>query len=64
MPTCRKCRAEIHWIVTSGGKKMPIDAYPPRDKKWVKVETASGVMEVVPHFATCPFAKEFKRKKD
>ena len=63
MKFCKKCRAEIHWIVTSAGKKMPIDSWPPPDKKRIKVKTTSGEMEVVPHFATCPYANDFKGKR-
>ena len=63
MPFCKKCNAKIDWIVTSAGRKMPIDAFPAKNKKRVAVETASGPVDVVPHFATCPFAGEFKRKE-
>jgi hypothetical protein len=28
MPKCKSCGAEILWVTTSSGKKMPIDAAP------------------------------------
>lgn len=28
MPKCRKCGADIRWIMTKGGKKMPCDITP------------------------------------
>lgn len=34
MNTCKGCGAEIIWIKTSAGKKMPIDAEP----VWIKLE--------------------------
>ena len=64
MAICKKCRKEIGWITTKGGKRMPIDMYPPVGKKSIKIETAAGAMvDAVPHFATCPYAGDFRGKK-
>lgn len=41
---CRSCRAEVMWVTTAAGKRMPID----RDG--------------TSHFATCPDAKDWRRK--
>ena len=30
---CRKCDAEIYWIRTKGGRRMPVDAEPVRIKQ-------------------------------
>jgi hypothetical protein len=32
---CRGCGAEIIWTITSGGKKMPVDAEPDPDGMFV-----------------------------
>ncbi len=31
MSTCRSCRARVLWVVTDGGKRMPVDADPVPD---------------------------------
>ena len=45
---CGKCGAEIFWAKTKNNKFMP-------------VEFSFG--EWASHFASCPFAKNFKKKK-
>jgi hypothetical protein len=57
MATCRSCGAEIVWLTTSGGKRLPVNA-----------ETASpGDTEFEPrsghiaHVADCPQADLWKK---
>lgn len=50
------CGAEIVWLTTKQNKKMPVDA--------ASVERDDDFYEPgrhVPHWSTCPNAKEFKR---
>lgn len=61
MPKCKKCGAEIDFIKTPVGRLMPIDVAPPENKRRVTVETSEGPKQVVPHWATCPYAHEFRR---
>lgn len=48
--TCSKCNAQIFWILTANNKKMPVN--------WMEDPN-----ERESHFATCPFASQFRRKK-
>jgi hypothetical protein len=65
MAKCNSCRAEIRWVTSQGGKKMPIDAEPVSDGN---LEIRDGVARVLTkaelsmlpdgpryksHFATC-----------
>lgn len=58
---CRaeSCRAQIFWIETAAGKKLPIDCAPKHGGS-PPSETRSGAG--VPHFSTCPEADRFRRK--
>jgi len=62
MPKCKGCGQEIKWVEMATGKKMPLDHKPLQ-----MVQVKDGIGEVIPvympHFATCPNAKEFRRKK-
>ena len=84
---CRSCGANIAWITTLSGKRMPCDAferayYASEDGKDTvvlptgetvrcilpksdSIEMMSGAngMGYVPHWATCPHAKEWKGGK-
>ena len=68
MTRCKGCGAEIRWIKTAAGKNMPLDFQPVRfyvnmknlvddEDRW---EVINGHQA---HWATCPNATEFKRKK-
>lgn len=63
MAKCNACGAEIRFVVTKGGRFIPLDVNPPADISKVKIETAEGPIEAVPHWATCPFADKFKSKQ-
>ena len=48
--TCSKCGAPIIWIKTERGKWMPAD------------EGLPTGMARTPHWATCPYADDFRRR--
>lgn len=55
---CRSCGAPIVWFKTSAGKKIPVDA--------ATVEPEDQQLQLprhVSHFATCPDADKFRRKR-
>lgn len=49
-----RCKAEIVWIVTNAGKRMPLDL------KSV-VRGPAGVDRAESHFAHCPYARHVRR---
>jgi hypothetical protein len=55
---CRKCNAPIVFILTAKGRRMPIDAatFKVGDKVFDHTRHMS-------HFATCPYAEQFRRRK-
>lgn len=55
---CRSCNAEVYWIQTATGKKMPVDAA-------VDGGVAPGLHpgQGVSHFATCPHADQHRRPR-
>lgn len=46
--SCRGCGAPIDWFITPANKRMPMNPEPAEDGS------------AVPHWATCPRAKDFK----
>ena len=71
---CRSCGADIIFITTENGRKMPCDAAAVDCQDNIKVlkasivrPTQSGLVPLVdgkgytPHWATCPFANEHRR---
>lgn len=61
---CKGCGAEIRWVISENGKRMPLDAKP--EKRFViLVDSYHEVVRLedtyVSHFATCPKAKEFRK---
>jgi hypothetical protein len=65
---CRGCGALVHWVRTVHGRYMPVD-FGRADGGTIRV--SGGTAHVVgplygrrtSHFATCPAAAEFRRKK-
>jgi hypothetical protein len=57
---CRSCEAPIYWIVTTAGKRMPVDCeaneecHPPTDH---------GPGLGLSHFATCPQGNTWRRER-
>jgi hypothetical protein len=69
---CRSCGAPIIWAKTKNDKTIPLDATPTADGNLLLVDGVARAPEVtddVPflqyksHFATCPDAESFRRKK-
>ena len=65
---CKACQKEIVFLGTRSGKTMPVDvdSLPPVDKRSitenipVEFDAKRGHIS---HFATCPEANSFRRKK-
>jgi hypothetical protein len=61
---CRSCKAPIVWMLTSNGKKMPVDANSviARDEPAFArfYEPKAGHIS---HFATCPQSKEWRQNE-
>jgi hypothetical protein len=64
---CRSCNAEIFFLPTALGKKMPVDASSlSAEDKNEMVERRFVIYrhgEHVSHFGTCPQAKKWSGKK-
>jgi hypothetical protein len=64
---CRACKAEIGWVVTAKGKRMPVDAV---SLTAADREVLGRVGDSLPyrhgehvsHFGTCPNAKQFRKE--
>lgn len=55
---CRKCGEPVVWIKTPKGSWMICN-----DKKFTVVTKEGNVVNgLEPHWATCPFAAEFRKK--
>lgn len=78
MATCRSCHAEIVWAMTEAGRRIPIDAEPQTDGTIRLVDRSyEGRMErfaqiagksttevrYVTHYATCPDAADWRKRK-
>ncbi len=67
MARCKTCQAEIVWMLTSAGKRVPLD---PPEKRYVEnlTSTHRGQVEVqdtwLSHFATCPQADQHRKKRE
>ena len=58
MPECKGCGAEIEWIETTEGKRIPVNL----GKVVVLSQDGKVVTGQVPHWATCPRAADFRKK--
>lgn len=71
--TCRSCEAEIIWVETEKGKRMPIDAEPGPGGRFTLSDDGKTVAFVhthmarddlySSHFETCPDSKDWKRSR-
>lgn len=66
--TCKGCGAPIEWVLTTGGKKMPVDPEPITVVLQVgkAVEGAEAFRVVTgrqSHFASCPNADAFRKRR-
>ncbi len=77
MAKCRSCGAEIRWIVTASGRRMPLDAEPHPEGNIDADGEGTGYVVKGPqagdtlihgrplyrsHFATCPFAAQHRKQ--
>jgi len=60
------CGATIVFGRMASGKSMPLDEKPVRVAVWVvgTTDEVEMVSAYVPHWGTCPRAKEFKKPKE
>jgi hypothetical protein len=74
---CRSCQAEVVWVITERGRRMPLDAEPRYDGNVVIQVDAEGqevghylrrgdvlkpgTPRYVSHFSTCPDAERHRR---
>lgn len=75
MASCKTCEAPIIWATTAAGKAMPLDESPVLvGGEWVLLpggQTRKATDEdkglhrpmYMPHWATCPDAPSFRRRK-
>lgn len=70
---CSKCGAKIYFVLTKKGNSMPVDisSLTEEDKKAILFSKLGERYPVafrpgvhVSHFATCPNADDFRKKKD
>lgn len=59
MAKCKGCGAEIIWITTIFGKQMPCNA----EKTTIITDGGQTITGHIPHWATCPKYKDFKKEK-
>ena len=71
MSSCRSCGAEIRFVLTTTGKRMPIDAEPRPDGNLVLREgvvrpfvphVSTDTERWVSHFSTCPQSRDWRRR--
>ena len=75
MSQCRSCQAEIMWVVTEKGRRMPVNASPDPMGNVVLRHGPDRTFAVVlgkgeetderrfmPHHATCPSVDQHRRK--
>jgi hypothetical protein len=55
---CKACNAEIVWLATTGGKRMPVNA-----ESVGRDDHVFDYQRHVSHFATCEAASEFRKKR-
>lgn len=74
MATCKSCAAPIHWVKTTSGKNIPLDAVEVSDGNIVRqpdgrarvyrpgAEIPPGLSRYKTHLATCPDAARYRPK--
>lgn len=76
---CSSCGAPVLWVVTEGGKRMPLDPDPSEAGNVVPLRTRDGLRarvlsgsspeppagtpRHVSHFVTCPAAAQYRRRR-
>ena len=61
---CRSCHAEVFWIVTKSGKRMPIDCSVVGGREPWKGVPGDGELDGrgISHFAACPQANSWRQR--
>jgi len=59
--TCKRCGAAIVWMQTFRGHWMPVNAAEGLKDRQLFLAASD---KMVPHWATCPHAIEFRREKE
>ncbi|MBT8453900.1 MAG: hypothetical protein KJO40_18205 [Deltaproteobacteria bacterium] len=57
MARCKSCGAEIRWIKTTAGNPMPCN----QEQQTFVTPDGQTLRGHVPHWATCPHSKQWKR---
>ena len=60
MSQCKTCGAEIVWVTTTAGKRMPLDI----TYKTVVTNDGKVVLGRESHFSTCPDADIHRKRKE
>lgn len=60
MAKCKSCGADIVWIETVNGKKMPCNS----EKTTIVTEDGKTIIGHIPHWATCPNAGTHRKRED
>jgi hypothetical protein len=60
MSECKRCHAEIAWLRMPSGKMNPVNIEATVESR----PDGKKVVAAVPHWSTCPFADQFKKKKE
>lgn len=69
MARCKACDAPIIWAETENGNRIPLDAKSEkrfvlgREGSWGDTKVAAMKDTYTSHFATCPNANDFRKKK-
>ena len=71
MAKCKACQAEMIWAETDKGRRIPLDATPEKrfllgdevEGSWGDTRIATMVDVYTSHFATCPNANQFRKKR-
>lgn len=72
-PTCKACRAPIVWVVAESGRRLPLDPAPhpagtlvrtgPETVRVLAKDEAFAGPRYRTHYAGCPGAARFRRKR-
>lgn len=57
--SCKACKEKIVWMRTKNGKTIPVNLESLKTEEVIFNPKAG----MIAHFATCPFADNFRRKK-
>lgn len=61
MPICKKCGAEIKFVLQESGRYKPMNVDP---SEVVNTKTGEVILQILTHWATCPNADTFRKKNN